>query len=150
MNYMVKARWELLEAVARFAIASRPWTPPPPSPQPWDDDGASPTFDVPFRSLARSRSPSPVPTVYSVMSVRTSATVDSPSVRTPPVNEVKTDSSSSAQSPISNGVRRRRGFYEAYPSPLTRLKPIVSHTVLRTGIPNPKYERVGDVLVLRR
>ena len=149
---MVKARWELLEAVARFAIASRPWTPPPPSPQPWDDDGASPTFDVPFRSLARSRSPSPVPTVYLVIAspVRTSATVDSPSVRTPPVNEVKTDSSSSAQSPISNGVRRRRGFYEAYPSPLTRLKPIVSHTVLRTGIPNPKYERVGDVLVLRR
>ena len=134
MNYMVKARWELLEAVARFAIASRPWTPPPPSPQPWDDDGASPTFNVTYRSLARSRSPSPVPTVYSVMSVRTSATVDSPSVCTP----------------IWNGVRRRRGFYEAYPSPLARLKPIVSHTVVRTGIPNPKYERVGDVLVLRR
>ena len=45
---------------------------------------------------------------------------------------------------------RRWAFYEAYPSPLARLPPVVNVPVVRTGAPNLKYERVGEHLVLRQ
>ena len=50
--HLQNAKIELLEAVAMRLLE------PPPSPQQCVD-GRSPIFDVPFRSLARSRSPSP-------------------------------------------------------------------------------------------
>ena len=134
MIHLQNAKIELLEAVAKLELAMR-LLEPPPSPQQCFD-GRSPTFDVPFRSLARSRSPSPNGPVALVGSPQYNVEqVVSPGIRTPLVHR----------------VRRRRGFYEAYPSPLARLPPVVVNVpVVRTGNPNPKYERVGDYLVLRQ
>ena len=85
-------------------------------------------------SCARSRSPSPMVQSMVCASPQDAAPViESPKARTPPVHF----------------WRRRRGFREAYASPLARLPPIVTHCVVRSGAPNPKYERVGDFLVLR-
>ena len=121
MDDFRSAKFLLLEAIARLELAARPRTPPPSPPRSWNPDDGSPTFEVSYRESARSRSPSPMV---------------APVARTPP--------------PIHQMVRRRRGFCEAYPSPLARLPPIVNHSVVRTGEPNPKYERVGEFLVLRK
>ncbi len=129
------ARLEVLEAFSKFELASRPWTPPPPPPQPWGED-SSPTFDVPFRSPARSRSPktrSPSP-VATVVSVSYDDSDLPPGSRYTPARE-------------GHVWRRHRGFREAYPSPLSKMPPIV-RPVPRTGKPNPMYERVGGYLLL--
>ena len=130
------ARLEVLEAFSKFELASRPWTPPPPPPQPWGED-SSPTFDVPFRSPARSRSRSRSPKMRSPSLVATVVCVDSdlpPGSRYTPARE-------------GHVWRRHRGFREAYPSPLSKMTPIV-RPVPRTGLPNPMYERVGGYLLL--
>ena len=130
------AKFMLLEAVARLELAARPRTPPPPPPQPWNADDGSPPFEVEYRSCARSRSPSPFVTRASVRGSPEGdalAVIASPKATTPPMQI----------------VRRRRGFREAYVSPLARLPPIVNHCIVRSGEPNPKYERVGPFLVLR-
>ena len=138
MIHLQNAKIELLEAVAKLELAMR-LLEPPPSPQQCFD-GRSPTFDVPFRSLARSRSPSPTGHVALVGSMEMS-----------PQNNVEQVVSPGIRTPLVHRVRRRRGFYEAYPSPLARLPPVVVNVpVVRTGAPNPKYERVGDYLVLRQ
>ena len=129
---------DLLEAVSRFQLAvRRPWTPPPPSPRAWDPDDGSPPFEVSFRSMARSRSPSPVGPEPSVCAP---ADAEATVLRTP------------QRWALCGGegviVRRRRGYREAYPSPVSRPPPIVVAPV-RTGAPNPKYERVGEYLILR-
>ena len=135
MNDFEVAKFQLLEAVAKLELIARPRTPPPPPPQAWNPDDGSPTFDVTFRSCARSRSPSPMVTRLGCASPEGVAVViGSPTVRTPPMHV----------------VRRRRGFREAYASPLAQLPPIVNHCVVRTGALNPKYERVGEYLVLRQ
>ena len=134
MSDFENAKFLLLEAVARLELAARPRTPPPPPPQPWDPNDGSPSFDVTYRSCARSRSPSPMVQSMVCASPQDAAPViESPKARTPPVHF----------------WRRRRGFREAYASPLARLPPIVTHCVVRSGALNPKYERVGEFLVVR-
>ena len=133
---------DLLEAVTKFHLAVRPWTPPPPSPRAWNPDDGSPTWSVVYRSGARSRSPS-------------GARSSSPAVPAPPMCATAEVGAVTAEgSPVRylfnhHIWRSRRGFREACPSPLTRLPPVAKR-VARTGVPNPKYERVGDHLFLRQ